>query len=316
MTENYMKITDDNYKSVVQHLINNGKQSVDRTGVGTKSSFCLIESFDISDYKIPILGIKKTRFKDIVVELLWMLSGSDRLMYLKEHNVNIWDDWVIKGTEVYDENNKLIDGSLNEVYGAQWRYWEDTRIVNHITKEKIEQYKARGFQVDHYKGDSVVITRRIDQLKNLIDGLKNNPHSRRHMLSAWNVGKIDEMALPPCHYNVQFYINAQGELQTLVNMRSNDVGLGRPYNIVQYALLSHIIAAEIGTKAVQMVLLTGDTHLYNNHEKQIEAIFDRETIECAPYVSFQKKEITHYTPDDFVLHDYQHHDFVKLPIAV
>lgn len=312
----YMQQNDEAYKHIVKHLSEHGKQSVDRTGVGTKSLFAGYQYFDISGYKIPIIGIKKTNFKDIVVELLWMLSGSDRLKYLKDHKVNIWDEWVIKGTEVYDENGKLIDGSLNEVYGAQWRHWEDTRIIKDATKEMIEQYKARGFMVDHYKDNLVVITRRIDQLKNVIDGLKNNPHSRRHMLSAWNVGKIDEMALPPCHYNVQFYVNQHNQLESLVNMRSNDVGLGRPYNIVQYALLSHIIAEEIGTHATAMTLVTADTHLYSNHEEPIKVIFDRESYDCSPTVQFQKKEIIHYTPDDFVLEDYTHHPIVKLPIAV
>lgn len=312
----YMQAQDDNYKSVIKSILEHGKQSTDRTGVGTKSLFASYQCFDISDYKIPIIGIKKTSFKDIVVELLWMLSGSDRLKYLKDHKVNIWDEWVIKGTEVYDDSGKLIDGSLKEVYGAQWRNWEDTRIIHDYLPEDPVNYANRGFKVYVIDARTMAVTRRVDQIKNLIEGLKNNPHSRRHMLSAWNVGKIEDMALPPCHYNVQFYLDEDNTLNSLVNMRSNDVGLGRPYNIVQYALLTHIIATEINTVSKTMTLITGDTHLYSNHEEPIQEIFERQTIECTPTVAFQKKEIIHYTPDDFELQDYKCHPRISLPIAV
>lgn len=312
----YMNIMDDTYKALIHQISDQGKVSVDRTGVGTKSIFGIYQYFNLTDNKIPIVGIKKTNFKSIVVELLWMLSGSDRLKYLKEHKVNIWDEWVIKGTGVYDKDNNLIDGSLNEVYGAQWRNWEDTRIIRNATDEQIQTYKQRGFTVFVIDDKTIAITRRIDQFTNLIEGLKNNPHSRRHMLSAWNVGKLDEMALPPCHYNAQFYIDQNGNLNTVVNMRSNDVGLGRPFNVVQYALLTHIIAKELGTGAQWLTFVTGDTHIYSNHEEELLKLLDRETIECTPTVSFQKKEILHYTPDDFTLEDYKCHPRISLPIAV
>ena len=186
------------YLNLLNHIIQNGVEKKDRTGVGTFSTFGYQTRFDLSK-GFPLVTTKKIHLKSVIHELLWFINGDSNINYLNENGVSIWNEWA-------DE-----DGNLGKIYGVQWRSWK--------------------------KNDGS----HIDQLKILLDSLKNNPNSRRHIVSAWNVGELDEMALPPCHCLFQFYI-ANNKLSCQLYQRSADAFLGVPFNIASYSLLLHMIA--------------------------------------------------------------------------
>ncbi len=227
------------YKDLVKDVLENGIDSDDRTGTGTKSVFGRQIRFDLQK-GFPLVTLKKTYWKGVVIELLWMLSGSSNISFLQKHDVHIWDEWA---------NG---DGDLGPVYGAQWRSWAE---------------------VDYHE-----VTNHIDQLYELIKNIKYNPNSRRHILTAWNVGQIGNMALPPCHMMCQFYVR-NGKLSCQLYQRSADLFLGVPFNIASYALLTHLIAAECGLEVGEFIHTFGDAHIYNNHIDQVKEMLKREPKE-------------------------------------
>ena len=195
------------YKSLLQHVLENGVQKADRTGTGTLSVFGYQMRFNLSD-GFPVMTTKKLHLRSIIHELLWFIKGSSNTNYLKDNKVSIWDEWADP------------DGNLGPVYGYQWRSWPD------------------------YNGGY------IDQLANVIRDIKLNPDSRRHIISAWNVGQLDDMALPPCHMFFQFYV-ANGRLSCHMYQRSADIFLGVPFNIASYALFTMMIAQVCGSGQTQ-----------------------------------------------------------------
>lgn len=344
---------DRNYHDVIEDILVNGKDRNDRTGEGTRSIFGRAYRYDCSNGKIPLLTTKKVLTRAFIHEMLWFISGSDRIEYLKANNVNIWDSWVIPGTEVYDDSGKLIGGSLNKVYGMQWRRWEDTRVV---PCTDLEHYLSKGFfVVGNVEGTNLVtITRHIDQLQNAINQLRNNPDSRRILVSAWNPGLIEEQALPPCHWAFQFYSeqpkysNSEIELllkeklktkawkhnetikeyaertgvlkrklHILLNIRSNDCGIGKPFNSPQYALLLHMVAQVTGHVPGELIYVGGDMHLYQNQLDIARGQIERQPINCNPVVKLNPdiKEIDHFTFDDILIEGYLSHPAIKYPAA-
>lgn len=310
---------DRNYHDVIEDILVNGKDRNDRTGEGTRSIFGRAYRYDCSNGKIPLLTTKKVLTRAFIHEMLWFISGSDRIEYLKANNVNIWDSWVIPGTEVYDDSGKLIGGSLNKVYGMQWRRWEDTRVVP-ITD--LEHYLSKGFfVVGNLEGTNLVtITRHIDQLQNAINQLRNNPDSRRILVSAWNPGLIEEQALPPCHWAFQFYsevVGGQRKLHVLLNIRSNDCGIGKPFNSPQYALLLHMVAQVTGHVPGELIYVGGDMHLYQNQLDIARGQIERQPINCNPIVKLNPdiKEIDDFTFDDILIEGYLSHPAIKYPAA-
>jgi thymidylate synthase len=186
---------DDQYECLLKDILLNGTYKSDRTGTGTVSVFGRQMRFDLQR-GFPLITTKKVHMKSIIVELLWFLRGSSNIKFLKDHNVTIWDEWA-------DEN-----GELGPVYGVQWRAWEDRRIVDHSALESMEN---KGYEIERelYNGEApedYVMVRLIDQIAQVINTIKNNPDSRRIIISAWNVSDIDRMKLPPCHALVQFYV--------------------------------------------------------------------------------------------------------------
>lgn len=228
------------YLNLVKNILDNGVQKGDRTGTGTLSLFAQQMRFNISDGVIPMLTTKKMFTRGIIHEILWYLRGDTNIKYLVDNDVHIWDEWA-------DE-----DGELGPVYGAQWRKWEN---------------------VECDKDEDGLLTGRftrttIDQIGEVIYQLKTNPNDRRIIVNAWNVGQIDQMALPPCHLLFQFWSH-DGELKCHLYQRSCDVGLGVPFNIVQYSILTHMIAQVTGLEATEFVWTGGDCHIYNNHIEQL-----------------------------------------------
>ena len=261
------------YLDLLRHVLREGKDRPDRTGVGVRSVFGHQMRFDLNE-GFPLVTTKKMFLKGIIHELLWFLSGSTNIKYLTDHNVHIWDEWA-------DEH-----GELGPVYGSQWRSWPGP------------------------DGST------IDQISRLVTDLKENPDSRRHIVSAWNVAEVDHMALPPCHSLFQFYV-ADGKLSCQLYQRSADIFLGVPFNIASYALLTMMLAQVTDLELGDFVHTFGDAHIYTNHVDQVDKQLDRmpmpmPTMRLNPDV----KDIFGFRYEDFTLENYRCHDAIKAPIAV
>lgn len=258
------------YLDLLQDIMDNGVDKLDRTGVGTRSVFGRQMRFDLSK-GFPLVTTKKVHLKSIIHELLWFIKGSTNIKYLQDNGVRIWNEWA-------DEN-----GDLGPVYGSQWRNWN---------------------------GEG------IDQLAEVIDRLKHNPNDRRMIVSAWNVGKIAEMRLPPCHMMFQFYV-ANNKLSCMLYQRSCDMFLGVPFNIASYALLTMMIAQVCGLEPGEFVHTLGDTHIYHNHFEQVREQLSRQPLPL-PIMKLNPavKNIDDFTYDDFTLEGYESYGKLVAPVAV
>ena len=261
------------YLDLLSHIIENGVEKDDRTGVGTLSTFGYQARFDLSK-GFPLITTKKIHLKSVIYELLWFINGDSNIEFLNKNGVSIWDEWA-------DES-----GNLGRIYGAQWRSWK--------------------------KNDN----KHVDQLKNLMDSLKNNPNSRRHIVSAWNVGEIEEMALPPCHCLFQFYL-ANNKLSCQLYQRSADAFLGVPFNIASYSLLMHMIAHVLNYEVGDFVYTVGDLHLYKNHVDQAKIQLHRKPYKLPNLkINGQVNDIFSFEYNDFEVVNYKSHPHIKGAIAV
>lgn len=273
------------YQDLIKHVLKNGTEKGDRTGTGTISVFGYQTRFDLSQ-GFPLVTLKKTHFKSIAHELLWFLQGSTNTKYLKANGVSIWDEWADK------------EGNLGPVYGKQWRRWEATKSVQQVDDRKI------------------LVRYEYDQIKLAIDTLRKNPDSRRIIVSAWNVADIDDMALPPCHAFFQFYV-ANNKLSCQIYQRSSDCGLGVPFNWASYALLTHMMAHCASLEVGELIWTSGDTHIYSNHIASLKEVTKRKplplpTLKLDPNI----RDIDSFRFEHITLENYQHHDPIKLDVAV
>jgi len=289
------------YLDLMQHVLDNGVKKEDRTGTGTLSVFGHQMRFDLSA-GFPLLTTKKVFLKGILHELLWFLAGDTNIKYLVDNGVGIWNEWphanYLKAT---GENLSLEDfvqrireddgfaaewGGIGPGYGHQWRSWPT----------------PNGGQ--------------IDQISQLVQQIKNNPDSRRLLVSAWNVAEVENMALPPCHTLFQFYV-AEGRLSCQLYQRSADIFLGVPFNIASYALLTMMIAQACDLQPGDFVHTLGDAHLYSNHLEQTRLQLSRETLPLPTMkINPEVKDLFAFKFEDFELLDYQFHPPIKAPVAV
>jgi thymidylate synthase len=357
-----MNTLDYRYQSLLQDILDNGITKTDRTGTGTKSVFGRQIRHKMSD-GFPLLTTKKMAWKSIVTELLWFLRGDTNIKYLVDNGCHIWDgdafkNWKSKGRDFWEEqvdgmftsdlgidtvdkiskewfinkiktDNKFAKkwGELGPIYGKQWRRWEPSETYSYGC---------------------------IDQIANLINNIKTNPDSRRLMVSAWNVGEVDHMVLPPCHYGFQVYTrelsleerrdwckkhnvilehleagleNEEDNMRAcrvptraislMWNQRSVDTFLGLPFNIASYGLLLEIIAKEVNMVPDELIGNLGDVHLYSNHIEQA-----KEQISRVPFglptlkiLDKQVDDITHYEVSDFELINYFALAPIKAPLS-
>jgi thymidylate synthase len=340
-----MNNLDKKYQQLLSDIIEFGVEKEDRTGTGTISEFGHQIRHKMSE-GFPLLTTKKMHWNSIVTELLWFLRGDTNIKFLLDYDCHIWDGDAYKnyasktsldadGQLTKEEFIKKIRtdeafatqwGNLGPIYGAQWRNWE--------YKESWEN----GFGV-HLKETQ------IDQIQNLINELKTNPDSRRLMVSAWNVGELDKMVLPPCHYGFQLYTRKTTREEKIVNpgkyraislmwnQRSVDTFLGLPFNIASYGLLLEIIAKEVNMIPDELIGNLGDVHLYKNHIEQAKeqisrTSFDLPTIEITERNWYQHQlvkerlgektldeKLKSYRPDCFELIGYESHPKIKAPLS-
>ena len=266
-------------------LDNNGEARSDRTGTGTISVFGRQLRFDLRE-KFPAVTTKRLAWNACKAELLWFIEGSQDERRLAEILHGTRDNskttiWTGNAQADYWTPRAGFEGDLGRVYGVQWRDW-----------------------------------RGVDQLTKLIDGIKSDPNGRRHILSAWNVDELDQMALPPCHVMSQFYVS-KGHLSCHMYQRSVDVFLGLPFNIASYALLTHMIAQVCDLKAGELIISTGDTHIYSNHVDQVEEQLTRKPLPLPTlWLNPEIKEIDKFTMQDIALVGYQSHTAIKAEMAV
>jgi thymidylate synthase len=354
-----MNKLDKQYQQLLQDIIDFGVEKKDRTGTGTKSIFGYTIRHNMSE-GFPLLTTKKMAWKTMVTELLWFLRGDTNIKYLVDNNCHIWDGDAYKNycktypdvekTFQYEGSNievrkmtqeefinkiKTDDefakqwGELGSIYGKQWRSWEKWYI------DENQRY--------------LTFTKKIDQIANLINDLKTNPDSRRLMVNAWNVGELDEMVLPPCHYGIQVYTrelsnkeriilmnkklgvtdtlpqyyNTDGEMDKnniptraislMWNQRSVDTFLGLPFNIASYGLLLMMLADEVNMVPDELIGNLGDTHIYLNHIEQAKEQIGREPMEL-PTV-YVRDGIFCSSVNDIILENYQSHPTIKAPLS-
>ena len=293
-----MNKLDEQYRGILAELLYNGKEKKDRTGTGTLSKFGMQIRHKMSD-GFPLLTTKKMAVKTMMTELKWFLKGDTNIKYLVDNGCNIWNGDAYKNYEEYSRANsygvdflsmeEFIDeiktndefaakwGELGPIYGKQWRDWDN-----------------------------------IDQIDNLLFQLVANPDGRRLMVSAWNVGEMNDMVLPPCHYGFQCYV-ADGKLSLMWNQRSVDTFLGLPFNIASYGMLLMLLCEETGYKPGDLIGNLGDVHLYNNHVEQAKEQISRDGFNL-PTIKLSNVDILN-GEFDYELIDYQSHPTIKAPLS-
>lgn len=277
------------YLDLLRRILEEGKERADRTGTGTRGVFGHQMRFDLSE-GFPLLTTKKLHLKSIIHELLWFLRGETNVASLQAAGVRIWDEWA---TAEQTAKFGRKEGDLGPVYGHQWRNFGATR-------------RADG----SYDRDGV------DQIARLLDQLRNNPHSRRLIVTGWNPKEADEVALPPCHTLFQLYVQNEA-LSCQLYQRSADVFLGVPFNIASYALLTMMIAQTCNLRPGDFVHTFGDAHLYKNHIEQAKLQLTREPRPLPKLkINPEVKDLFRFRFEDFVLEGYDPHPHIKAEVSV
>lgn len=277
------------YLDLLTLVLNQGTQKGDRTGTGTISYFGSQMRFDLAD-GFPLLTTKKVHSKSIIHELLWFLKGDTHVKYLQDNGVRIWNEWA---TAEQTARFGKPEGELGAIYGHQWRNFGATQNPD-------GSYRQDGF----------------DQIAWLVNEIKQNPNSRRLIVTGWNPHEANQVALPPCHTLFQFFV-IDGKLSCQLYQRSADLFLGVPFNIASYALLTHMIAHVTGLGVGEFIWTGGDCHIYNNHVEQVHqqlsrAPFNLPTLWLNPKIN----NIFEFTFDDIKIENYQSHETIKAEVSV
>ena len=278
------------YLDLLRHVRQTGEIRQDRTGTGTIGIFGAQLRFDLAE-GFPLVTTKKVHTRSIIQELIWFLAGRTDNDWLNEHGVTIWDEWATAEQCAKFGRQK---GNLGPVYGHQWRRFGATRNADGT-----------------YKNDG------IDQIKRLIDQLKNNPSSRRHLVTGWNPQEADQVALPPCHTLFQFHVSTDGRLSCQLYQRSADLFLGVPFNIASYSLLTHMLAQVTGLRPGHFVHTFGDAHIYSNHVEQVDLQCSREPRPLPRLIlNPDIKDLFAFKFEDITIEGYDPHPGIKAPVAI
>jgi len=292
------------YLTALEQVLTQGTTKSDRTGTGTISLFGMQQRYDLSQ-GFPAVTTKKLAWRSVVSELLWFIEGSGderRLREILHGDRNSVKDtiWTANATAPYWQPRAKYDGDLGRIYGVQWRHWQKNETQWFRDHDGIERIRQK----------------EIDQLAQLIEGIKRDPDGRRHILSAWNPGELDQMALPPCHVFAQFSVT-DGRLSCQMYQRSCDMVLGVPFNIASYSLLTHLIAQVCELQVGEFVHVLGDAHIYLNHVDQAKEQLKREPLPAPQlWLNPDITDIDKFTMSDIRLDNYQSHGAIHAPMAV
>ncbi len=312
------------YLDLCRHVLATGTQKGDRTGTGTFSVFGYQMRYDLQQ-GFPLMTTKKTAFRLIVSELLWFLKGDTNVRTLVAEKNPIWDEWAFEqwvtsteytGPDMTDFGRRApVDAEFRLIYEQEMAAFKERLLADEQFAERygdlgpVYGRQWRSFGAASGKEP-------VDQIKQLIDGLKTNPDSRRHIVTAWNPGELDDMALPPCHVLFQFYV-ADGKLSCQLYQRSADIFIGVPFNIASYALLVHLIALETDLEPGEFIHTLGDAHIYSNHLDQVNEQLTREPRPLPTLtVDMEGKSIFDLTTADIRLENYNPHPKIAAPVAV
>lgn len=326
---------DTQYEDFMRHVYLNGHKKSDRTGTGTLSVFGYQMRWDLRK-GFPLVTTKKVHLRSIIAELVWFLEGSQDNNRLRELGTTIWSEWA------------RPDGSLGPIYGVQWRSWPGRPVSYQEDQIPLDLELGGAYRISGAH-DTVIVRKPIDQIAQIIDQLKNNPDSRRILVSAWNVEQLDQMALMPCHVLFQFYsrelsleerfkevppeltVTANGEfthkhldaygiprrsLSCQLYQRSADIFLGVPFNIASYAMLTHMVAQQTGHAVGDFIWAGGDCHIYDNHHKQVELQLSRDARPFPKLYLQKAKSINDYTVTSATVVGYEPHPHIPAPVAV
>ena len=269
------------YHDQLRTILDEGVDTSDRTGVGTRSYFGMQARYPMKD-GFPLVTTKKLHLRSIIHELIWFLNGDTNIKYLNDNGVKIWDEWA-------DEN-----GDLGDVYGKQWRDWPSFE----------EQ------------GGGLFTRNGLDQIAKVVEQIRNTPDSRRLIVSAWNPAEIETMALPPCHTMWQVKILG-GKLHLHLYQRSGDMFLGVPFNIACYSMLLHMLANVTGYQPGDFVHTMGDAHIYSNHMDQVNLQLSRELRPLPTFrLARDADRLEDFRYEDFIIEGYDPHPHIKGEVAV
>lgn len=310
------------YQDLLKTILKEGNDRSDRTGVGTRSIFGYQMSFDLNE-GFPLLTTKRVPFGLIKSELLWFLRGDTNIKYLLEHNNHIWDEWAFKnyvesseydGPDMTNFGHRVLeDKSFKDQYDKEMKKFQNQILKNDDFAEKFgnlgDVYGKQWRAWQTRNGES------LDQIADVIEQIKTNPDSRRLIVSAWNPEDIPSMALPPCHTLFQFYVE-DGKLSCQLYQRSADTFLGVPFNIASYALLTHLIAREVGLGVGKFVHTFGDAHVYSNHFEACKTLLERKPSKLPKLIIDSDANFNEIEAEDIRLEGYDPQPTIKAPIAV
>ena len=295
-----MNKLDKQYQELLSTILEYGVDKSDRTGTGTKSIFGYTIRHNMAD-GFPLLTTKKMAVKTMMTELKWFLKGDTNIQYLVQNNCNIW-------------NGDAYKNFTTEVHNTHSDYYEPIERDKFIERIKTDDAFAKGFgDLGPIYGKQWRDFNGVDQIKNLIDDLKTNSDSRRLMVNAWNVGELNDMVLPPCHYGFQCYV-ADGKLSLMWNQRSVDTFLGLPFNIASYGTLLLLLCEETGYRPGDLIGNLGDVHLYNNHIDQAKEQISRESLSSLPDIVLENVDVLN-GEFDYTILGYSPQPAIKAPLS-
>jgi thymidylate synthase len=321
------------YLDLVRTILDTGSWQDNRTGIRTITMPGAMLRFDLQKDGFPAVTTKRLAFKSVIGEMIGFMRASRSAADFRTLGCKVWDQNANENTDWLANPYRLGEDDLGPVYGVQWRQWPAYKLIDAANTAQIEDAQRRGFrlvsQLEDEGTDKVLLYKAVDQLRECLDTIIKNPSSRRILFHGWNWADIDAMALPPCHLLYQFLPNpTTKEISLCLYIRSNDVGLGAPFNLAEGAALLHLVGRLTGYTPRWFTYFIGDAHIYENHFDMLHEQLQREPYPAPKFVisdripefaktgKYEPEWLEKIEPSDFSLEDYQHHAPLTAPMAV